>query len=103
MVNRIFTRILKKAFEAVTDTIKNTSEKLTKTLTDTSKENNKALENKNNKLLEIMNDRGIIATYLMSPLSKITNPEKTTQFKVVKDSSSKTVNDLLIHNTNYTT
>ena len=46
-----------------------------------------------------MNDCGIIATYLMSPLSKITHPEITTQFKSVKDSSSNRVNDLLLHNT----
>ena len=45
-----------------------------------------------------MNDRGILATYLMSPLSKITNPEITSQFKLVKDSSSNRVNDLKIHN-----
>ena len=46
-----------------------------------------------------MNDRGILATYLMSPLSKITNPENTTQLKLVKDSSSNRVNDLLIDKT----
>ena len=46
-----------------------------------------------------MNDRGIIASYLLSPLAKIFNPENTTQFKLVKDSSSNRVNDLLIHNT----
>ena len=46
-----------------------------------------------------MNDRGIIASYLMSPSSKITNPENTSQFKLVKDSNSNRVNDLLIHNT----
>ena len=45
-----------------------------------------------------MNDRGILATYLMSPLSKITNPENTTQFKLVKDANSKRVNDLKINN-----
>ena len=89
---------MKKVFEPVTDTIKNTSEFLTKTVTEPSKENNKALENLNNKLLEIFSDRGIKASYLMSPLSKITNPENTTQFKVVKDSNSNRVNDLLIHN-----
>ena len=61
--------------------------------------NNQALENLNNQLLEIMNDRGILASYLMSPLSKITNPENTTQFKLVKDSNSNRVNDLLIKNT----
>ena len=46
-----------------------------------------------------MNDRGIFASYLLSPLSKITNPENTSHFKLVKDSTSNRVNDLLIHNT----
>ena len=64
----------------------------------TSKENNKALEKLNDKLLERMNDRGIIASYLSSPLSKITNPENTSQFTIVKDSNSNRINDLLIHN-----
>ena len=45
-----------------------------------------------------MNDRGILATYLMSPLSKITNPENDSQFKLVKDSNSNRVNDLLFKN-----
>ena len=34
----------------------------------------------------------------MSPLTKITNPENSTQFKLVKDSNSNRNNDLLIHN-----
>ena len=46
-----------------------------------------------------MNDRGIISSYLLSPLAKFTNPGNTTQFILVKDSSSNRVNDLLIHNT----
>ena len=46
-----------------------------------------------------MNDRGILASYLMSPLSKIINPENASQFKLVKDSNSNRVTDLLIHNT----
>ena len=32
----------------------------------------------------------------MSPLSKMINPENTSQFKLVKDSTSNRVNDLLI-------
>ena len=88
-----------KVFEPLTDTLKKTSENIIKTITENSIKNNEALENLYNKLLEIMNDRGILASYLMSPLSKITNPENTTQFKLVKDSSSNRVNDLLIHNT----
>ena len=72
---------MKKLYEPLTDTIKNTSENITKTITESSKENNLALENLNNKLLKIMNDRGTLSSYLMSPQSKITNPENTTQFK----------------------
>ena len=53
----------------------------------------------NNKLLEIMHDRGIIATYLMSPLSKITNPESSSQLKLVRDHNSNRVDDFLVKNT----
>ena len=89
----------KKVFEAVTKSLENTSEKITKAITESSKENNLALENLNNKLLEIMNDRGILASYLMSPLSKITNPENSSQCRLVKDSNSNRVNDLKINKT----
>ena len=34
----------------------------------------------------------------MSPISKITNPEDSTQFKLVKDPNSNRVNDLLLKN-----
>ena len=90
---------IKKVFEPVTKSLKNTSENLTKAITETSIKNNQAIENINNNLLEIMNDRGILATYLMSPLSRITNPENSSQFKLVKDFSSNRVNDLKINKT----
>ena len=90
---------MKKVFEPNTKSLKNTSENLTKAITETSIKNNLAIENINNNLLEIMNDRGILATYLMSPLSRITNPENTSQFKLVKDPSSNRVNDLKINKT----
>ena len=90
---------MNKVFEPVTKSIKDVSEEVTKTMTENSIKNNQALENLNNELLEIMNDRGILASYLMSPLSKITNPENTTQFKLVKDSNSNRVNDLKINKT----
>ena len=67
-------------------------------MTENSIKNNQALENLNNKLLEIMNDRDILATYLMSPLLKITNPENTRQFKLEKDHNSNRVDDLLMKN-----
>ena len=89
---------MKKVFEPVTESLENTSENLTKAITETSIKNNLAIENINNNLLEIMNDRGILATYLMSPLSRITNPENSSQFKLVKDPSSNRVNDLLMKN-----
>ena len=92
-----FHEAMKKVFEPVTRSLEKTSQDITKTITESSIKNNQAKENLNNKLLEIMNDRGILASYLMSPLSKITNPENTTQFNLIKDSSSNRVNDLKIN------
>ena len=89
---------MKKVFEPVTRSLEKTSQDITKTITESSIKNNQAIENLNNKLLEIMNDIGILASYLMSPLSKTTNPENTIQFKLIKDSSSNRVNDLKINN-----
>ena len=89
---------MKKVFEPVTESLEKSSQDITKTITESSIKNNQGIENLNNKLLEIMNDRGILASYLMSPLSKITNPENTTQFKLIKDSSSNRANDLNIKN-----
>ena len=88
---------INKLFKPMTDELKNTSQKITRTLTENSINNNKAIENLNEKILEIMNDRGILATYLMSPLSRITNPENASQFKLEKDPSSNRVNDLKIN------
>ena len=90
---------LKKVFEPVTESLENTSQDITKTITETSIRNNQVIEDINNKLLEIMNDRGILASYFMTPLSKITSPENTSQFKLVRDHNSNRVNDLLIKNT----
>ena len=89
---------MKKVFEPVTRSLEKTSQDIRKTITQFSFKNNQAIENLNNKLIEIMNDRGTLASYLMSPLSKITNSENTTQFKLIKDSSSNRVNDLKINN-----
>ena len=46
-----------------------------------------------------MIDSGIIASYLMSPLSQITKPENSSQFQSLKDHNWNRVNDLLIKNT----
>ena len=93
-----FLEDMKKVSEPVTKSIEDVSEEVTKTITESSIKNNKALENINNKFSKVINDRGILAFHLMSPLSKISNPENTGQFKLVKDSTSNGVNDLLIHN-----
>ena len=90
---------MKKVFEPVTKSVKDVSEEVTKTMTENTFQKNQALENSNNKLLEIIKDRGIMATCLLSPLSEITNSENTSQFRLVKDSSSNRVNGLLIKNT----
>ena len=90
---------MKKVFEPVTKSLENTSQDITKFITETSIKNNQIIEDINNKLLEIKNDRGILATHLMTSLSKITHPENTTQFKLVKDSNSNRVNDLKINKT----
>ena len=63
-------------------------------MTENSIKNDQALENLHNKLPKILKGRGIRASYFLSPLSKMTNPENNTQFKLVKYSSSNRVNDL---------
>ena len=73
LVKQNFHENMKKVFEPVTKSLENTSENLTKAITESSIKNNQSIENLNNKLLEIMNDRGKLATYLMSPLSTIIN------------------------------
>ena len=57
---------MKEVFEPVTNTIKDTSENKTKTVTESSINNNKAIENLKEKVLELMNDRGMIAPYLVN-------------------------------------
>ena len=87
---------IKKVFEPVSKSIKDASEGVTKTMAEKSIKNNRALENLIDKLLEIMKGRAKIASYLVSHLSKFTNPKKTGQFFLVKDLSSKRLNDLLL-------
>ena len=94
-----FRKDMKKVFASVTKAKIDTSEDVTKTITGTSNKNNEALENLDNKLLEIMKDRGIVACYLLSLLSKINNPKHTSQFKLIEGPISNRVNDLLINKT----
>ena len=89
---------MKKLYQPFTDTINDTYRDITKTITESSFKNNEALNNLNN-FLEILNERGVLTYYSLSPLSKKNNHKDATQLKLVKDSISNRVNDLLIHNT----
>ena len=90
---------MKKLYEPLTDTTKDTSKLLTKTMTEHSMKKNKAISDLNNKVFEIIIDRAILASYLLSLLSKKTNPEQTIQFKLLQDLGSKRVKDLFINKT----
>ena len=87
----------KKLFKPMTDAIKNTSENITENLTENSFNNNKGIENLNEKVLELMNDRGLIAPYLMTSLATLFTPENKSQFRLRKDTNSSKINNLLIH------
>ena len=89
---------MKKVFEPATETTNNVSDDSTKTLMIISTEINPELDKLNTKLLEIMNDRGPLASCSLSLLFTKTNPDSTSQFKLRKDSNSNRVNDLRIQN-----
>ena len=88
---------INKFFKPMTDEIKNTSEKITKTLTENSINNNKAIENLNEKILELMNDQGLIAPFLTSSLVEVFRKDNKRQFRLRKDPDSTKLNDFLIH------
>ena len=67
---------MKKIFEPVTKSLEKTSQDITKTITESSITNNQVIEYLNNKLLEIINVGGILASYLITPLSKKNQPRK---------------------------
>ena len=95
--NQNFHENIKKLYEPLTDTIKDVSENITKTLTENSNNNNKAIENLNEKILELMNDSGLIAPYLASSLVNVFKPENKSQFRFKKDLNSTKMNDFLIN------
>ena len=87
----------KKLFKPMTDVIKSTSENITKTLTENSINNNKAIENLNEKILELMDEKGVIASYLASSLVEVFKKDNKSQFRLRKDPDSTKLNDFLIH------
>ena len=59
--------------------------------------NNKAIENLNEKVLELLNDKGLIAPYLSSSLINLFKPENKSQFRKIKELNSTKMNDILIN------
>ena len=88
---------MRKLYEPLTDTIKKTSENISKTISETSSENTKAISDLNEKVLELMNEKGLIAPYLASSLVNLFKPENKSQFRLEKDLNSTKMNDFLIH------
>ena len=82
---------MKKVYEPLTDTI--VSENITKTLTENSINNNKAIENLNEKVLESKNDEGLID----SSLVEVFKYDNKGQFRLSKDPNSTKMNDFLIN------
>ena len=92
-----FLEDMKKLYEPLTDTIKGVSEIFSKTITETSIKNNKAISDLNEKILELMNDKGMIAPYLATSLVNLFKPENKSQFRLRKDLNSTKMSDFLIH------
>ena len=84
-------------FEPLTDTLKKTSENMTKSITENSINKNKAIENLNEKILELLNDKGMIAPFLVSSLVEVFKSDNKSQFRLRKDPDSTKRNDFLIH------
>ena len=81
----------------MTDANQDTSDNLTKTIMENSINNNKAIENFNEKILELMNDKGLIVPFSAFSLVNIFKPENKSQFGLKKELKSTKVNDLLIY------
>ena len=88
---------MKKIYEPFSITKEDICEILTKTITETSIKNNKALEKLNEKVLEVMKDKGMIVPYSASSLVNLFKLEKKSQFKIIKDPNSIRKNDFLIN------
>ena len=87
---------MKEIFEPITKSLVNTSENVTKTITENSINNNKTISYLNEKVLELMNDKGLIAPYLASSVN-LFKPENKSQFRLWKDLNSTKMIYFLIH------
>ena len=76
---------MKKVFVPIAQPIKGACQDVTKSVKETSKKNDKVLTNSNDKTLDVLKDTGILAFFLLSLLSKISNLEPNSQNELVKD------------------
>ena len=81
---QIYHEDAKMFFKPITDAIKDTSENLTKNIRENSIKNNKAIKNINERILELMDDKGLIAPYLASSLVNLFTPENKSHFRFKK-------------------
>ena len=88
-----------KVVEPLTATLKKISENITRTITENSITNNKAISDLNEKILELMNDKGMIAPYLTTSLVEVFKKDNKSQFRLRKDNNSNKMSDFLIHGT----
>ena len=88
---------MEEVFEPLTDTLKRTSENKTKTITETSIKNIKAISDFNEKVLELLDEKGLIAPYLPSSLVNLFKSENKGQFRLRKDLNSTKKNDFSKH------
>ena len=92
-----FCEDMKKNFEPVTKSLEKSSQDRTKTVTETSIKNNKAISDLNEKVLELLNEKGLIAPYLASSFVNLFKPENKSQFRLIKVLNSPEMNDFLIN------
>ena len=81
----------------MTDAINDISQNLTIIITENFINNNKAKENLNERILELMDNKGLIAPYSASTLVNLNKPENKSQFRLKKDLISNKMNDFLIN------
>ena len=84
---------MKDVFEPLSNPVEN----ITKSITEISIKNIKEISDLNEKVLDLMDEKGLIAPYLASSLVNLFKPENNSQFRLRKDLISTKMNDFLIH------
>ena len=84
---------MEKVFEPVTKSLEKTSDNISKTITENSINNTKAISDLNEKILESMNDKGLIDSSIL----EVIIPANKGQFRLTKDPDSTKRNDFFIN------